>query len=61
MPDPIWIECEGSGRPVHPHPAMVLGGICSMCGTIVATFQRKAVGHRRQDILAMLNRGDFDA
>jgi hypothetical protein len=55
---PILIECEGSGCPAH---CVRFGyGLCSMCGHPVAVDDRGAIGHDRQDIIAMLNRGDFD-
>lgn len=60
MPDPIWIECEGSGSPVHGNP-LYGSGICPMCGENVESNEGIAKLHLRRDILAMLERGDFDA
>ena len=56
---PIRVECEGSECPTH-YPAMN-GGICSMCGVIVTCRDDgTALPHKRNDVLAMLARGDFD-
>lgn len=56
-PEPIWIICEGSGAPVHP---LVPGlGMCSMCGRTVDSNQGIALLHKRDDILARVQRGDF--
>ena len=58
-PEPIWIECEGSGS---------FGdfGYCPMCGLAGEALPiTQADGfilvdhHRRQDLLAMIERGDF--
>ena len=57
--EPIWIECEGSGCPVH-KPGH-LWGICSMCGEVLTPHTNGVADpHRRKDVLAMLRRGDFD-
>lgn len=55
--EPIWIDCEGSGCRAHFAGDGV--GICSMCGALVDVDGRNATPHERQDILAMLKRGDF--
>jgi hypothetical protein len=60
MPEtPIWIACEGSGCPGIPAPWR--GGLCAMCGAAVPSREGKILPHERQDILAMIDRGDFDA
>lgn len=54
-PEPIRVDCEGAGCPTH------LGGMCQMCGRIVPVDDRYyALPHKRRDILAMIERGDFD-
>lgn len=59
MPEPIVIECEGSRCPTHNHGHAL--GMCSMCGQMVVTEDDgRAYHHLRQDVLAMLHRGDFD-
>jgi hypothetical protein len=58
MPDPIVIPCEGSGHPTHNHGHA--RGMCSMCGQLTVTEDDgRAYQHNRQDVLAMLRRGDF--
>lgn len=59
MGAPIRIPCEGSGYPTHASTAVV--SICSMCGqpVEVTTGDAVAMPHDRDDILAMLPRGDF--
>lgn len=53
MSEPIIIPCEGSGWPTH---AL---GTCSMCGQLVeAADDGRAARHVRQDVLAMLDRGE---
>lgn len=59
MPDPIWIDCEGSRSRTH-HTARLDIGICSMCGELVGCYEDDtAVPHKRKDIIAMVERGDF--
>lgn len=59
MKPPIRVPCEGSGCPVH-HPYLN-GGMCAMCGvTVTCSDEGIAFDHERNDILAMLDRGDFD-
>jgi hypothetical protein len=62
-PEPIWMVCEGSGSPAHLY-AMTNGpisGICSMCGCHAeCSINGIALLHMRHDILAELERGDFD-
>lgn len=58
--EPIPIPCEGSDVPGHvaadPRFAM-----CKMCGWLVTRDTAGNVGtHHRDDILARLERGDFD-
>ena len=64
-PDGERIEmiCEGSGCPAHiPLSASNLSaGMCSMCGHFVALIGQNAIIHTRDDILARIERGDFDA
>lgn len=57
-PPPIRIPCEGSDNLVH-YPGEGVG-ICPMCGVVVAHRKdNTALPHERNDILAMLERGDF--
>jgi hypothetical protein len=52
--DPIWIPCEGSGYPG------CLFRMCAMCGgAFDEDAQGRIVAHERQDIIAMVARGDF--
>lgn len=56
--EPIRRPCEGSGHP----PNMKLTGpigLCAMCGTTQTTVDGKVVDHDRDDIEAMIERGDF--
>ena len=60
--EPIWIECEGSNLVGH----AVMGDgqplvMCQMCGQtyIPAGVYGSVPDHDRQDILAMIDRGDF--
>lgn len=59
-PDPILIPCEGSGARGH----LVFGAanvtMCVMCGTAIESDNGVVPQHDRNDILAMLQRGDFD-
>lgn len=58
MSEPIIIPCEGSDWPTHNHGHAL--GTCSMCGQLVVTEDDgRAYRHVRQDVLAMLDRGDF--
>ena len=68
MSAPILIDCEGAGCPTHRkigHRLLAASeaghhGICAMCGRIVEVdVVGKAVDHQREDIVAMLARGDF--
>jgi len=56
-PPPIRIPCEGSGADGHPWGAGVC--LCPMCGQIKAAATGKMPAHDRDDILAMLDRGDY--
>jgi hypothetical protein len=58
MPDPILIRCEGSGWP--PATGSEAVGMCQMCGQIRQLAGYSLPEHTRQDILAMVERGDFD-
>ncbi len=68
-PDPILVDCEGSGHDGHALSGRVM---CAMCGQWVDIAvridieqrtgwirQHIAVDHQRRDILAMIERGDF--
>lgn len=58
MPDPIRIPCEGAGCRVLPFAQV--SGLCPMCGRHVASDQAgDALPHERDDVLAMLTRGDY--
>ena len=75
MNNPIIIPCEGSGHPTHQldGPMLLrslrsLGeggdslGMCKMCGMVFnVDSDGNAPQHTRQDILAMIERGDFDS
>lgn len=57
--EPILIPCEGSGCPTHFYAQRA--GMCQMCGRIVhADADGKALSHQRDDVLARIDRGDFD-
>lgn len=58
MNEPTMMVCEGSGCPTH--QTVFNGRVCSMCGATVETNGGIAVLHARRDILADLERGDFD-
>lgn len=60
--EPIWMICEGSGSPAHVGLPMMGSGVCSMCGQYVDTSGPSNVAqlHKRDDILARVERGDFD-
>ncbi len=51
-PEPIVIDCEGSGVPTSHH-------LCTMCGWVVPN-PPEVPPHQRNDLIAMLERGDFD-
>lgn len=57
MTDPIRIRCEGSG---YPGNRSLLGArvTCQMCGQHFAG-PGPVPNHDRNDILAMIDRGDF--
>jgi hypothetical protein len=58
MIDPLLIHCEGSGCPTHLQSQSA--GMCSMCGRfVIADGDGNASDHQREDILAMLRRGDY--
>lgn len=62
MNEPIVMDCEGSG-----HPGIEIRGavVCAMCGEVPVYVYRDSEGqrivgsHRRLDVLAMIDRGDF--
>ena len=56
--EPLMIRCEGSGCPVHSVGRFM--GMCQMCGKWVQAVTI-AEEHLRRDVLAMIERGDFDA
>ncbi len=59
--NPIQMVCEGSGQATHLTWGNDLtAGVCSMCGYTVTTNNGVAVLHARDDLLAMIERGDFD-
>lgn len=49
--DPILIRCEGSGAKSE---------YCPMCASATTDETGDIVEHDRLDILAMIDRGDFD-
>jgi hypothetical protein len=67
-PTPLVVVCEGSWCPTHRGRIVeLLGrlsentGMCSMCGQLVVCDDDGVAGpHDRPDILAMLDRGDYD-
>lgn len=53
-PAPLLVGCEGSGQPP-------VAGLCRTCGeSVVVNLSGLVVSHDREDVLAMLDRGDFD-
>lgn len=62
--DPIMIPCEGAksqGNVLGPRDDGLLLLSCAMCGSTFLTMSTFVPSHKRQDILAMLDRGDFDS
>jgi hypothetical protein len=67
--EPIRVVCEGAGcspirTTIDPATFSYTGGIyvglCSMCGQWIVVTDEGMVGeHRRDDVLAMIERGDF--
>jgi len=58
MDEPLRIPCEGSGCPVR--TPWMIAGFCGMCGLLVdCDRDGNAVAHDRNDVLAMLERGDY--
>lgn len=56
-PEPIFIHCEGSR-------SVAVEGICPMCGYHVGAVvlwitDGLVPDHEREDIIAMIDRGDF--
>jgi hypothetical protein len=69
-PPPIRIPCEGSAQPGHPLANVRALLRCSMCGHLIPPLQPTNTSsitvpcvdhHDRDDIISMLQRGDFDA
>jgi hypothetical protein len=65
MRDPILKPCEGSGHPGHLHSDDSSLAMCAMCGQVMpyeydAASDGVMPEHQRQDLLAMIERGDFD-
>jgi hypothetical protein len=58
-PEPILVPCAGSGAAGH---SMVGGAaMCPTCGLIqIRTPAGTIPDHQRQDLIAMIARGDFD-
>lgn len=64
-PPPIRIKCEGSKCPAHLLvPSTIRNqqrGMCPMCGSHVQCGpDGRTYRHDRDDILAMIDRGDFE-
>jgi hypothetical protein len=58
---PIMIDCEGSGCPTHGSMSNLRGvGMCMMCGQWFNLVDGVAEPHKRADVLAMIDRGDFE-
>ena len=60
MSEPIWVNCEGSndkGSQLTVQQRTVLQ--CRMCGGWYPLAET-VPGHKRQDVLAMIDRGDFN-
>ena len=59
----IWIPCEGGGYPAagrQPNTFFTYG-TCAMCGQwIPTTSDGRVIRHNRDDIIARIERGDFD-
>ena len=60
----LSVDCEGSnlvGHPTWRGDLMGVGVMCQMCGQWFPPAHRHDAvpGHKRPDILAMLERGDF--
>jgi hypothetical protein len=56
-PEPILVPCEGAGAAGH---LLVPGArMCPTCGQVHATDADTIPDHVRQDIIAMIARGDF--
>lgn len=58
---PILTDCEGAGCPGHRCVYPDTHGMCQMCGQVKQLDEAgRMPPHQRQDVLAMLARGDFD-
>ena len=61
MSELLLIECEGSGLPKRGKSGLAdFVGLCKMCGGHLLIEDGKIVPHNRDDIVAMITRGDFD-
>lgn len=55
---PFRVRCEGSLQPCN-LPGLI-GGLCQMCGGWLPRYgDGSIVEHDRDDVLAMIERGDF--
>lgn len=62
MRPPIRVRCEGSGTPPVAKELTVNRGLCAACGEVVDLDSLgRCVDHQRDDLVAMLARGDFDS
>ena len=65
MSDPIRIPCEGSNRIGHAYLGTSKVALCKMCGELRPAHRRPEFyalvvdEHDRDDILAMIERGDY--
>ncbi len=62
MGDPIMIDCEGAGVRGHLLGVRDPGvGVysCAMCGQTFVAVTNRMPEHQREDVLAMIQRGDF--
>ena len=53
MNEPIEITCEGGGI-LSPHDR------CTMCGAPIVESDGTVPPHKRMDLIAMIDRGDFE-
>ena len=60
MRTPLRVRCEGSGVPPVAKELTTNQGLCGACGEVVPIDQLgRCADHDRDDLLAMLQRGDF--
>jgi hypothetical protein len=58
-PEPILVPCAGAGA--RGHALTADAAMCTCCGIVYVTEPAGLIpGHDRQDIIAMIARGDFD-